>query len=345
MNKSNKLQNKISHLFLAGSDLAKREEEILRDVSNITGFIPEKLMDKSTWWTSKEIGAFRYEGQFKGKKAVLKIQGVKPATSEIYMIDSFAKANKSNIIRPPVLYDSMPWDDKKRYEALIMEFINGKRIVSNLTNSKELERFFFFHQEYGKNCTTKPWLDKPKFNLSEEIKENFSKWRLASFKLYLAHPLREDADKELIDDAVDLLQKEYQGVGSQFQHGHFSTNDLSEISENNVVLLSNLYWSFRPPFYDLVFGYHWFMYKLAEIENLSPQDVDTQRVLWLSKINEFARSDEEKRLLSLALLERAAAGLNLDALSIDIKNPISAYLIEETRKEIKRLLGLIKKVY
>ena len=89
-----KYQNKISHLFLIGSDLQDREKEVLEAVSRKLNFIPKKLIDRSNWWSSKEIGAFRYEGEFKGRKAVLKIQGVKPATSEIYMIQSFSKDNK-----------------------------------------------------------------------------------------------------------------------------------------------------------------------------------------------------------------------------------------------------------
>src|SRR3989344_1633045 len=106
------IQNKISHLFLQGSDLADREKEILDDVFKTTGFVAKKLMDRSSWWTSKEIGAFRYVGEYKGKKAVLKIQGVKSNTSEIYMIKSFQKANKSKILRPPHLYYFLPWDDE-----------------------------------------------------------------------------------------------------------------------------------------------------------------------------------------------------------------------------------------
>lgn len=141
-NKKMKYQNKISHLFLAGSDLGNREQEVLKDASKKLGFAPIKLLDKSRWWSSREIGAFRYEGNFNGKKAILKIQGVKPTTSEIYMIQAFSKVNRSEILRPPLLYSYLPWDDKKRYEALVLEFILGKRVVNSPTNKEELEEFF-----------------------------------------------------------------------------------------------------------------------------------------------------------------------------------------------------------
>jgi len=45
------------------------------------------------------------------------------------------------------------------------------------------------------------------------------------------------------------------------------------------------------------------------------------------------------KLLRLALLERATAGLNLDALSIDPKKPITEYLICQTRENLQMLLA------
>lgn len=361
MKRRKTMQNKISHLFLQGSDLADREKEVLEEASKKTGFIPKKLMDKSKWWTSKEIGAFRYIGEYKGKKAVLKIQGVKPNTSEIYMIDAFKKANKSKILRPPHLYTFLPWDDEQRYEALIMEFVEGRLIVNSPTNEIELDEFFNLYREYRKNCCLNPWVDKPEKSLSEEIKINFEKWRQASQRLYPSHPLRRKEDKQLINQAVDLLVKGYKGIESEFQHGHFSSRDLIKISDREVVILSNLYWSFKPPFYDAVFGQHWFMYHLAELDNINPEIVESQRNLWFSKINPapfspgylshgvlkrywmngLAATAEDKRLLNLALLERAAAGLNLDALSIDPKNPIAEYLVETTRKQVHFLFEIV----
>lgn len=335
-------QNKISHLFLRDSDLAQREQKVLRDASKKFGFTPGKLIDRSSWWTSKEIGAFRYEGKSKGKKAVLKIQGVKPATSEIYMIQAFSKANQSKILRPPLLYSYLSWDDEKRYEALVLEFIDGRPIVNSPTSKNELTEFFKLRDEYRRNCTLDPWIEKPKETLSKEVKINFMKWRDASFKLYPAHPLRKDEDTRLIDQAVHILIENYKNVEREFQHGHFGFSDLLKTKDDQVIILSNLYWSWKPPFYDAVFGYYWFIYNLAKLKNVTSELVEKQKSLWLSKINSLAKTDLDKKLLNLALLERAAAGLNLDALSVDQKNPISEYLVQEARRNVKRLIKRFK---
>lgn len=328
-------QNKISHLFLAGSDLGNREQEILEDASNKLGFIPEKLLDRSFWWSSREIGAFRYVGKFEDKKAMLKIQGVRPTTSETYMIQAFAKANQSKILRPPLLYSYLPWDNEKRYEALVLEFIDGKPIINSPTCESELKAFFELRKEYKENCTVAPWIEKPKESLSEEIKTNFDKWRQASIKLYPNHPLRKEEDADLINQAVSILGENYKGARREFQHGHFGASDLLKLKDGQVVILSNLYWSWKPCFYDAVFGYSWFIYNLAKLKNVTPKLIEEQRNLWLAKINCLAKTDLDRKLINLALLERTAAGLNLDALSVDTQSPIAEYLAKNNRQRIK----------
>ncbi len=335
-------QNEITHNYLKGSDLAEREQEVLKDASYKTGFIPEKLIGRSAWWGSTEIGAFHYAGNFKGKKAVIKIQGVKPSLSESYMINSFAQANRSKIIRPPHLYASLPWDAQQRYEALVLEFIEGQKIVQMPTNEAQVKRFFELYEEYKANCLSAPWVDRPKSTISGKIADNFTRWRESSFKIYPSHPLKKGEDQGLIDEAVKMLKKGYQGVEPEFMHGHFSEGDLYQVGDQ-VVMLSNLYWSWRQPLYDAIFGYHWFMYHLNTVDGITPEEVEVQRSLWLDTIKALPQAQGEgQRLLNLALLERATAGLNLDALSADPNKPITPYLVKATRDQVKILIDSLR---
>lgn len=335
-------QNEISHHFLRGSDLRERERVVLEDAAQRTGFLPEKLLSRSSWWTSTEIGAFHYKGEYEEKKAVLKVQGVKPAISEVRMITSFAKINRSSIIRPPHLYASLLWDDEKRYEALVLEYLEDSKAVQSPTNEEQCKRFFALYKDYRANCLQSPWLEKPDTTIPERITENFAKWRQASFKLFPEHPFRQEGDKQLIDEAVALLKEGYQAVEPEFQHGHFSANDLYQVSDQ-VILLSNLYWSWRPPLYDAVFGYHWYMYSLAQVEGITPEAVEAQRTSWLKHITALAQAQgDNNTVLRLALLERAAAGLHLDALSIDPQKPITEYLVQATREQVRKLIDVLK---
>lgn len=325
--------NHISEKFLEGSDLREREKEVLVDACNKLGFTPTELLSRSAWWGSKEIGAFHYLGTYEGKPAVIKIQGIKPDRSEADMIKAFEKANKSKIIRPPHLYGHLLWDDQSRFEALVLEHVVSSNVVGIPATTEQLDKFFSLYKEYKENCVQSPWVEKPKRG-PEAIRVSFEKWRQISFKQYPTHPLRKDEDAALIDQAVDAVVKGYRGVEPTFQHGHFSFRDLFVVGDE-VVILSNLYWSWRSPFYDGVFGYHWYMYSL---ENMTIEQVEEQRTLWLERIYGLASSGEDTRLIKLALLERAAAGLNLDALVMDPKKETAKHLVEETREQIKSLM-------
>jgi len=96
-------------------------------------------LSQSRWWGSEEIGAFTYKGEFRGLPALLKVQGVKPETSEAFMIESFERANRSQLVRPPRLYFTVPWSDTDGFEALILEYINGSKVVSIPCTEAELD--------------------------------------------------------------------------------------------------------------------------------------------------------------------------------------------------------------
>lgn len=328
--------NNISHKFFEAGDF--NEKEILESAASKLDFKPAKLIDRSAWWGSSKIGAFRYSGVFHGKKAVVKVQLVKPETSEVYMIESFQKNNKSRVLRPPKVYAHIPWDSTLGYEAMVMEYIDGKKIVTIPTSQKQLQRFFELFCDYRQNCFNNPWLKKPKLSISQKIRADFANWQKISQTIYPDHPLREKGDQKLVEDAVLLLEDEYKGVNYEFMHAHLSAADLYQ-TKDRVVVLSNLYWSFRQPFYDAVFGFHWFIYNLSSLTGITPARVEEQRALWHSNIANMPSVKNNIKLLNLALLERAAAGLNLDALSCDTKKPISAYIVEKTRESVKTLIA------
>lgn len=332
-------QNQISDTYFQETDLAQREEAIVAEIEQQTGFVRGKLLGRSSFWGSEKIGAFHYAGMFEGKDVVLKVQGIKPATSEIYMLQSFAQHNASSIIRPPQLYAALPWDEEKRYEALVMEDVKGGKVVSCPATESEVERFFELYQDYRTHCVQQPWVARPDMSISAGIVHNFQKWIKAAEEVHKDHPHRRPEDVELAQQAQEVLVRGYENVPLEFQHGHFSADDLYQVGDE-VVLLSNLYWSWRPPLSDAVFAYHWYVYRLANaVDTLSPDGIDTQRALWLSRIAQLSQAQGVgARLLSLALLERETAGLVMDALTVEPARPISAYIMDSTRTRVHELI-------
>jgi len=330
-------QNFVSAFYFADSDLANKVEKILELIIDQTGFQVDQLVQKSSWWNSKQIGAIHYRGTYQKRPAVLKIQGVKPITSEAEMIRAFAQQNHSQIIRPPQLYAVLPWDEKLEFEALIMEAVSREKVVHLPPQAGDLEKFFVLYTEYRSNCLNQPWLDKPDIALAEQTAKNFLHWQKISLELHASHPLKKAGDQKLIAKGVKKLCEQLANIKAnwQFMHGHFSTRDLHQAG-NEVILLSNLYWSWRMPFYDAVFGYHWYQYDLAnsaiELETLLEQ-----KKTWKNYIlNKIPQNEAELKLLNLAFMDRALAGLNLDGLLTPTEK--SRALMELTREELHQFI-------
>jgi hypothetical protein len=151
-------------------------------------------------------------GVFEDRPVVLKIQGVKPDVSEIFMIEQFAGQNRSKIIRPPEIFATLPWNERRQYEALIMEHVTGKKVLQSgkRQTRKNVRKFFDFYQEYRKNCLPrKPWLSKPmKIDWDKDLQNFIS----ASQKAYPKHPFRESTDEKIAQEAVGLLMAIYRNI-------------------------------------------------------------------------------------------------------------------------------------
>lgn len=318
-----------------GRDLKNRWKKILTYIEKSEKFIPKKgTFRKSIWWKTGKVGAVFLEGNIKrdGKNtsAILKIQGVRPETSEYEMIKAFGKHNKSRIIRPPEVYVYVPWDEDKQFEALIFEKVDGKPVIThNPPTDEELNRFFDLYHEYREKCRRTAWVEKPKYSYSEHV----DRWLTMSEKQRKKDKLGMPGDWELMERGIEIVEREIKTSGLEFVHGHLTSGDLIEISKGDVVLFSNLFWGWRVPFYDAVFEYHWKMLWLARVRNLTSDMMETERKRWMDKLNFIPQ-----RKLNLALLERAVPALMVDRIFLDWKKESTAIVVEGCRKELRRLI-------
>lgn len=330
-----------SDAFVAGADMSDREEEILRDIKSKISFQPEELIWRSSYFGTKQIGAVHYRGHFNGQPAVLKIQGVKPDVSEVFMISEFARQNRSKVVRPPLIFHSVPWNDANGYEAIIEEEVKGAKVLQSkqLQPTKNIRKFLSYYQEYRQHSLPKtPWLPKSTVPGQAEVLE---KILVNSNKAYPNHPYRLPSDEGLAKQAYTLLEKVYSGVPQEFVHAHLSVEDLI-YQGDQVVIFSNLFWKWRYPFYDAIFGYHWFILELSHVEGITPEQVDEERRKWLEEIHSLPWPQENpnnRRLACAALLERAVAGFLLDGFLMDPKVKITKYLVESERAEANRLIS------
>lgn len=339
------VENDVTEMRLQGQDLKHRWHSIFKEIVEKTGFSPDyDLLRQSQWWKTGKVGAVHCPGLLlkdgQEARAVLKIQGTKPATSEALMIEAFAKQNKSKIIRPPQVLAHIPWNQDKQYEALILERVDGKcAITSPPAPNDELDQFFNLYHEYKTNCCTKPWVEKPK---SYSFRERVKNWRAAVEEQAQNDLLRKIEDEELTERAIQLLERSLAANDLEFVHGHFQPGDLIVTTNGEVVLFSNLFWSWRMPFYDAVFAYHWWMLGMEHVPSgLTRQALEQERRHWFDKIfslPEVHVSSKTEHLVGLALLERAVPALMVDRFMLDPKKDSAKIITEGARQELRRLI-------
>lgn len=338
-------QNDITAMRNMGIDLAPRWEEIFAGASNSTGFVPNlDSLRKSEWWKTGKIGAVSCHGTIAKdsdeKLAVLKIQGTKPPTSEAKMIQAFEKNNTSSKIRPPKIYAHIPWNEQDQYEILIIEEVQGKPAITNHPGGdEELDNFFALYEEYRTNCRQQTWVRKP-INIS--YRAQVREWLDVVKSKAKNDPLIKSQDEKLAGQAVEIIERSISIKDLEFVHGHFFPEDLIIAENSDVVLFSNLFWSWKIPFYDAVFGYHWWMLGMGSVDGFNEELLEKERQRWFEKIynlNEVKINLENEKLIDLVLLERAVPALMVDRYMLDSNKPYTKIIVEGARKELDRLVS------
>lgn len=317
--------------FFQEIDLATKENEIMSFLSKELNFLPQNIPWRSRYW-GKGTGAFLINGLYQGKKAIAKIQGAKPTISEVIMIKEFEKQNQSKIIRPPKVYHFLPWSSKRGYEVIIMEKIEGEYIVNSgqKATSHQIKEFFSLYDEYKDKCLNQPWLPPPK--KISYYQNYFSKWKKIR-KTLDKDKIINKKDEKILERVAFYLDKNFSRTNLEFSHNHLSVYDFKKISPKEVIVFSNLFWGWRWPLYDLVFGYQWFILSLS---HLPEKEIWDQISLWQTAMKETKEAKNKPQLYNLALLERTLAAYNLDVLMIPD---------EENRKKMKKILWTMLKQF
>lgn len=334
-------QNDITAMRELGIDLSTRWRGLLPNVLQETNFRPDwERVRQSQWWRTGKIGAVSIHGTFEGKKpAILKLQGVKPKTSEVDQIHQFDAQNKSKIIRSPRVYKHLPWNKDLQLEAIVFEEIVNARssIAKHPAPQDQLDLYFDLYQEYRANCLNTPWVKKPSdWSYSEQV-EN---WLRATENMREHDSFFQDTDWKLMRRGVEIIENNLSISNLEFMHGHFQPGDLLVVSKQEVVLFSHLFWSWRIPHYDKVFGYHWWMLGMEHVRGLTEEKYTTERQRWLDKIYGLpdVQSSKQKHLLKLAFLERAVPALMVDRLMLDQTKPSAELITKFKRQELEELV-------
>lgn len=307
--------NRIVEKYFSDSHFSDNVDAITKELVTLTDFKIEKELFRGFIYDEQKLGSVIYKGFFRDRQSVLKIQGLPPETDEIDIIHNFKSQNKSLVVRLPELYRYSHYDPAKGYGYLITEFIDGPHIFEMpYASSKEKEEFCIFYQEYRKNTLNTPFVKKDENNTIDFLIRRVDMWRRVALD-------RKNTFLRLDEAKIDNICARYKkciknhakNINMVFCHGHLTANDIFK-KGSDYILLSNLYWSYRPELYDLVFGVHWCIENIAK-SGFSDSELEKFIAEWFHffyNIPVVAEDPEGKHKLHFMLLERTMGGILLD---------------------------------
>ena len=333
------MSNKITEKYFTQSDFSEREVEVLAVATAETGFVVEKEIFRGMIYDQNKVGSLIYKGKLGDKSAVLKLQGLKPEVDEVDIIQHLNKQNQSKFVRLPIIYSHKPWNQESQYGYTISEYIDAPKIFEMPFASKEeMKNFAYFYQEYCKSGLTKPWFEPETTDSLVFTKHRVDNWRKIS-----EHKKRLVAGDYLpyLEKYYALAEKHLPSVPMVFCHGHLTANDIYCLPDNSFVLLSNLFWSYRPKWYDLTFNIWSCTINIRDTSYTFEQLLEYIEK-WLAiycSIPSVQQDKDFERKINIILLERIIGAILVDLGANDF------YEKEENNQYFRHLLKLHQQLF
>lgn len=310
------MSNKITGKYFGHANFADHEKRVLEEITIKTNFQSEKEIFRGQIYDKDKVGSLIYKGVWRNRPAVLKIQGLQIDVDEIDIISRFNDQNKSAIIRLPKLFDGAKWNEQDGYGYLLLEYIDASQIYQPpFASQEQIQEFCAFYQEYKTKCLRESFFEREPNEQSSLVftAQRISYWtQIAQTKGHLA-----EVEVKNVEKFLSLAGRHLPSIKMEFMHGHLTYNDVFKLSDKEYVLMSNLFWSYRPEFYDTTF-HLW-----AGIKSLRKQSVTVERVNeylqnWLEeykKLPVVLQDADFERKFNIMMAERC-----LGALLVDIQN-------------------------
>lgn len=339
--------NKITEKYFEHANFAGHEKRVLNEITNKTNFQPEKEIFRGQIYDKDKVGSLIYKGIWQDKPAALKIQGLQPDVDEIDMISRFNNQNESAKIRLPKLYDGSKWNKQDGYGYLLLEYIDAPQIYQPpFANSEQIKDFCALYQEYRTKCLREPFVEREPNEQSSLVftAQRVSHWvKIAQTKGHLA-----EAEVKNVEKFLSLAGRHLPSMKMEFMHGHFTYDDIFKLSDDEYVLMSNLFWSYRPEFYDTTF-HLW-----AGIKSLRDQSMTVEQVIeylqnWLEEYKNLPvimQDADFERKFNMMMAERCVGALLVDIQNQHYDNDRSnfiAHLTELFRDLFKHFADKLEK--
>lgn len=293
-------------------------EAALKNIEKELGWYREDQapLFSGVYYDSQKVGSYIVRVLNKeGKTAVLKLQ-LKPLPyDEGFIIRHVAGRCNSKHIRTPVIYADQPWEPVKGYGYLVFEDLSSLPDLwtHDVTDEQDRKRHKDFLRPFFSDVLPmEAWLPKPFADLKTKAKEAFHHFQEISLKS--SHHHVEEDEVEQMAERYFLCIDQGESEDLHFTHGHLSGKDVKYNEKDaSFTLLANLYWSWRPEYYEIVFPI-WVDLMHIRDKNLTFQAflkrVEDWCAVWREGV--FDHDPSARRAFWLRLLERAMLTVMLD---------------------------------
>lgn len=307
------MSNKIVEKYFDHKDRTDRYLSILEEIKIKTGFQEGEEIFRGKIYDNDKIGSLIYKGIWQGMPAVLKIQGLELEVDEIDIISKFNLQNKSTKVRLATLSSGEKWNPEKGYGYLLLEYVEAPQIYTPPFAEREhIKEFCAFYREYKTLALCTPFFKK---EVMEESSLLFTTQRIAHWtKIAQEKGFISDLEIGLVEKYISLAGKHLPSIKMEFMHGHLTYNDIFALPDHTYVLMSNLFWSYRPEYYDTTF-HLWAAIK--GIRDITVRFIAIKEYIqnWIDEYKKIPviQDDEDfERKFFIMLAERCIGALLLD---------------------------------
>ena len=264
-------------------DIEERTEWHVSDKEKFAGV-------QGIYYDSQKVGSFFVEVENKkGVKGVLKLQLRPLPFDEGFIIRFIGGQIKDSTIKLPKIFLDNCWNEKDGYGFVIFEDLsrlpNLWEVMPSTQNDRENHKKFL--KEFMQNILPiKEFVKKPKESFIDQLKESFAHhYNVAQ---HSNHRHIDDGEVQLYKEKYFNALEKLEFNDLHFTHSHLTGLDVKVDKKNNkYILLANLYWKWRPLYYEIVFPVWNDLIRIRN-ENLTLKEfleaLDNWNHLWRSDI-------------------------------------------------------------
>ncbi|MFH1457415.1 MAG: class I SAM-dependent methyltransferase [Patescibacteria group bacterium] len=304
-------------------DLNKKWKKYLKEIIQETGFkVEKKLWCGIILGDKNKTGSIIFSGRYKNKKAVLKIQHLKLSIEENDILKKLKENNKSKLIATQKVFSHKNWDTKRGYGYLITELIDYPKIYSSgMVTKKQIQEFCKIYQEYKTKIKTNPgWFKKDKYE-ADTVTFNLNRVNSWVKICKSTGKLKPEFYEPKVKIYKKIIKNFCKDQPMEFLHGHISPHDIIKVNNKKYYLTSNIFWSYRPKWYDLAINLWVNFNSIGSETNFEELIKYTKEWFRFYQEMPVAKKDKNFELwLRINLLERAMGSILIDFGSREYKN-------------------------